>query len=121
MYQVTLKQVNKQGKEVFSASVKRNYQDKEIETFSKEIAEFCKDVQALSKRSKKRGVNTIKLRQTLPAHLELMSLDENDNFIVKLSFNNFGKFIESKPKASIAAQLKDSAEFIAKYSDMDIA
>lgn len=119
MYQVTIKQYNKEGKNVFNASKKANYQDgEELELFASEMAEFCKDLLKFQERSKKRGVNISGLRKTLNASLEIISLDENDDFIVKLEFKQFGKFISNNPKRTIAAQLKDSAYFVAKHSDM---
>lgn len=82
---------------------------------SEQISEFCKETIEFCKRSKNRGVNISLIKKSQPIDIVI----ETENKEVSISFKNFGKFVEETDKENLKEQLKDSFEFVDKFSNWE--
>lgn len=106
----------KERKVTFEASKKVNLDSKsKFDDAAKQIAEFCKEAIEFSKRSKARGVNISMLKKTQPIDIVF----EGGKKDVIISFKNFGRFVEESSKSNLKAQIKDSFQFIDKFSNWE--
>ena len=106
----------KERKVTFEASKKVTLEDKsKFDDAAKQISEFCKEAIEFSKRSKARGVNISMLKKTQPIDIVF----EGGKKDIIISFKNFGRFVEGSSKSTLKSQIKDSFQFLDKFSNWE--
>ena len=106
----------KERKVTFEASKKVTLEDKsKFDNVAKQISEFCKEAIEFSKRSKARGINISMLKKTQPIDIVFESGKKD----IIISFKNFGKFVEESSKSTLKSQIKDSFQFLDKFSNWE--
>ena len=107
----------KERKVTFEAVKKVTLKDKsKFDDAAKQISEFCKEAIEFSKRSKARGVNISMLKKSQPIDIVFEGGRKKD---IIISLPNFGKFVEEKSKSTLKAQIKDSFQFLDKFSNWE--
>lgn len=114
IFKISLFQVSAKGKTSFSAVAKIRLND-EINDFTNEVSNFCKDTVDFVNRSKNRGVNINGIKKSQKLTMKLETLEGNE-VLFELTFRNFGKFVENTSLSNLKAQIKDSATYQMKYS-----
>lgn len=111
--QVILSQLNKSNNATFKASAIINIGEHGVESVSKEIAKFCKDVQKLCKQNKAVGLHTVNnIKKSLPMSIDINGLGEDSDVVVSLFYRNFGKFVETATEDVLCEVLQNNIEFV---------
>lgn len=115
--QFTIQQRNAKNETVFVANKTVNIGNSEIQSVSKEIAIFCKDLQDLMEFNKSVGLShNYGLRKSLKTDFIIQGLDEFDDVSVAIGYRNFGKFVSETETNVIEEALAKSIAFSYKHS-----
>lgn len=115
--QFLIRQVNNKDQVVFTANKVVNIGNSEIESVSKEIAVFCKDLQELMEFNKTVGLShNYGLRKSLKTDFIIQGLDEFDDVSVSIGYRNFGKFVSETETNVIEEALSKSIAFSYKHA-----
>lgn len=115
--QFSIQQRNAKNEVVFVANKIVNIGNSEIESVSKEIAVFCKDLQELMKYNKTVGLShNYGLRKSLQTDFLIQGLDACDDVTVQIGYKNFGKFVAENRKGVIEKALSKSIAFSYKHA-----
>ena len=120
--QFSIQQKNTKNEVVFVAKKVVNIGNAEIDSVSKEIAVFCKDLQDLMEYNKTVGLShNYGLRKSLQTDFLIEGLDEYDDVTVQIGYKNFGKFVAENKESVIEEALSKSIAFSYKHSGTTLA
>lgn len=115
--QFIIQQRNNKNEIVFTANKTVNIGSEQIESVSKEIAVFCKDLQELMEFNKSVGLShNYGLRKSLKTDFIINGIDDYDDINVAIGYRNFGKFVEASSTDVIEQALSKSIAFSYKHS-----
>lgn len=115
--QFIIQQRNNKDEIVFTAQKVVNIGNSEIQSVSKEIAIFCKDLQELMEYNKTVGLShNYGLRKSLKTDFVIQGLDEFNDVSVAIGYRNFGKFVSETETNVIEEALSKSIGFSYKHS-----
>lgn len=120
--QFSIQQRNAKSEVVFVANKIVNIGNSEIESVSKEIAIFCKDLQELMEYNKTVGLShNYGLRKSLQTDFLIQGLDDYNDVTVQIGYKNFGKFVAETETDVIEEALSKSIAFSYKHSGTTLA
>lgn len=115
--QFIIQQRNNKDEIVFTAQKVVNIGNSEIQSVSKEIAIFCKDLQELMEYNKTVGLShNYGLRKSLKTDFIINGIGDDDDINVAIGYRNFGKFVEASSTDVIEEALSKSIEFSYKHA-----
>lgn len=120
--QFIIQQRNNKDEIVFTAQKTVNIGNSEIQSVSKEIAIFCKDLQELMEYNKTVGLShNYGLRKSLKTDFIINGLDEFNDVSVAIGYRNFGKFVSETETNVIEEALSKSIAFSYKHAGTTLA
>lgn len=120
--QFSIQQRNAKKELVFVANKAVNIGNDEVESVSKEIAIFCKDLQELMDYNKTVGLSHgYGLRKLLQTDFLIQGLDDFDDVSVSIGFKNFGKFVSETATPIIEEALSKTIAFSYKHAGTTLA
>ena len=115
--QFIIQQRNTKNEIVFTANKVVNIGSDSVESVSKEIAVFCKDLQELMDYNKTVGLShNYGLRKSLKTDFIINGIDDYDDISVQIGYRNFGKFVTENKTEIIEQALSKSIAFSYKHS-----
>ncbi|HTO36146.1 MAG TPA: hypothetical protein VLZ72_07900 [Flavobacterium sp.] len=120
--QFSIQQRNAKSQVVFVANKVVNIGNDDVESVSKEIAVFCKDLQELMEYNKTVGLSHgYGLRKSLQTDFLIQGMDDFDDVTVSIGYKNFGKFVSETATPVIEQALSKSIAFSYKHSGTTLA
>lgn len=115
--QFIIQQRNNKNEIVFTANKTVNIGSEQIESVSKEIAVFCKDLQELMEFNKSVGLShNYGLRKSLKTDFIINGIDDYEDVSVAIGYRNFGKFVSETETNVIEQALAKSIAFSYKHA-----
>jgi len=120
MYLIKMTQQNKEGKTVFEAKTKLDFNENdEFKGLGREIAFFAKETLELEKRSKARGNYTNIIRKSFGTSISIEALDSDDDIRSGVYYKNFCKFANKVDEGTLAEDIADHAEYVYNMARID--